>query len=297
MSLVINRPDLFAVGASVAAYPSSPGSQPPSSGPPPGTATQTVTVDSDGNSTFTSLVEGQMYTLYRAASGDIPAAYLRVWPTATQAELTLTGNLDFGADVNLYRSAADVLKTDDSLTVGGTTLDVLTGQIIARKNSTTVFLSDFVGGGDTQPAFSVTGGGKLQWGAGGSSAVDTNLYRSAANVLKTDDTLDVVGDIQSAGERRAPYRMQAGSVNVALSSASNGYTSVTFDTSRFTQTPLVVCSVASAPGGSAKFVARSTSVSSTGFDCYVYTGDSTAQTATVAVSWIAVQMTSAAGAG
>lgn len=34
--------------------------------------------------------------------------------------VTLSGNLTFGADVNLYRSAANILKTDDALEVAGT---------------------------------------------------------------------------------------------------------------------------------------------------------------------------------
>ncbi|GEM_PF-3186186 len=40
---------------------------------------------------------------------------------------------------------------------------------------------------DTQPKVAIDKDGKLQFGAGGSTAVDTNLYRSTANSLKTDD--------------------------------------------------------------------------------------------------------------
>lgn len=47
---------------------------------------------------------------------------------------------------------------------------------------------------DTVDRFSITAGGTLGWSAG-SGAVDTNLYRSAANVLKTDDSLTVAGDL------------------------------------------------------------------------------------------------------
>ena len=41
--------------------------------------------------------------------------------------------------------------------------------------------------GDTQNRVLIDAGGKITWGAGGSSAGDTTLYRNAANVLKTDD--------------------------------------------------------------------------------------------------------------
>ncbi len=41
--------------------------------------------------------------------------------------------------------------------------------------------------GDSQARYVVFGDGKTEWGAGGTTTRDTNLYRSAANVLKTDD--------------------------------------------------------------------------------------------------------------
>ena len=41
--------------------------------------------------------------------------------------------------------------------------------------------------GDSQNRVLIDAGGKITWGAGGSSAGDTTLYRSAANTLKTDD--------------------------------------------------------------------------------------------------------------
>ncbi len=40
------------------------------------------------------------------------------------------------------------------------------------------------------PNFTIDAGGRLNWSSG-TSAADTNLYRSASNVLKTDDSFDV----------------------------------------------------------------------------------------------------------
>jgi hypothetical protein len=40
---------------------------------------------------------------------------------------------------------------------------------------------------DAQPAFRVLGNGKIEWGSGGASTPDTNLYRHAADRLCTDD--------------------------------------------------------------------------------------------------------------
>ncbi|MFD5711318.1 hypothetical protein ACFWHW_13125 [Streptomyces pharetrae] len=43
--------------------------------------------------------------------------------------------------------------------------------------------------GDSSGRFVILGDGKIEWGNGGAGGRDTNLYRSTANVLKTDDML------------------------------------------------------------------------------------------------------------
>ena len=47
----------------------------------------------------------------------------------------------------------------------------------------------------TYPKFKIVGDGGLYWGVGGAGDVDTNLYRSATNTLKTDDSLLVMGNL------------------------------------------------------------------------------------------------------
>lgn len=44
---------------------------------------------------------------------------------------------------------------------------------------------------DAQPAFRQSGNGKMEWGAGGASVPNANLYRSATAMLKTDGGLTV----------------------------------------------------------------------------------------------------------
>lgn len=64
-------------------------------------------------------------------------------------------------------------------------------RIKARKFASAASTAVDIGvNGDTQSRLAVDAGGKLTWGDGG-TAGDTNLYRDAANVLKTDDTLKV----------------------------------------------------------------------------------------------------------
>ena len=72
--------------------------------------------------------------------------------------------IKFGADTNLYRSAADTLKTDDNLITGGN-LSLGTPNQSARLN--------FAEG------TSIADG--IRFG------MDTNLYRSTADTLATDD--------------------------------------------------------------------------------------------------------------
>lgn len=49
---------------------------------------------------------------------------------------------------------------------------------------------------DTVQRLSIEASGLIEWGAGSSTARDTNLYRSAADVLKTDDSFLVGADLR-----------------------------------------------------------------------------------------------------
>jgi hypothetical protein len=48
---------------------------------------------------------------------------------------------------------------------------------------------------DTQPRFTRDTNGKMAWGPGSSTAVDTNFYRSAASTLKTDNNFSTGGSV------------------------------------------------------------------------------------------------------
>lgn len=112
--------------------------------------------------------------------------------------------LAIGGDVTLYRSAANVLSTDDSLAVGidltvaGTAAftGVATGPTAAVDTNTTQlattayvvgqgYLKSATAGATYAPLASPAFTGTLTIGG------DVNLYRSAANALKTDDAFHV----------------------------------------------------------------------------------------------------------
>src|SRR5690606_35235763 len=70
------------------------------------------------------------------------------------ASTTSGGGLLFGTDTNLYRSAANVMTTDDSLTVGGSTLTFvsatgtnITATNVTSTNGTLTFLHALTSGG------------------------------------------------------------------------------------------------------------------------------------------------------
>jgi hypothetical protein len=67
-----------------------------------------------------------------------------------------------------------------------------------QANLTTTILA-FGKTGDANWACTINSGGRIDWGAGGAIAVDTNLYRSGANILKTDDAFYAVGNITTDG--------------------------------------------------------------------------------------------------
>lgn len=106
-------------------------------------------------------------------SGGTTGTLARYNGTAWESAVRLdpTGQLVIG-DVNLRRDAAGVLATDDTFRtyLPNTTANALSVRVT----------------GDTASRWFMNADGTMNWGAGGTAATDTNLYRVAADVLKTD---------------------------------------------------------------------------------------------------------------
>jgi len=106
--------------------------------------------------------------------------------TVNQAFLGATGpgvagaGVVFGAsaDTNLHRVSAAELRTDGTFHSG-----------VALTAGANAYLA--AASGDSQYAFVLTNRGAMSWGSG-SAVADTNLYRSAADVLATDDSVEFV---------------------------------------------------------------------------------------------------------
>ncbi len=97
--------------------------------------------------------------------------------------------LGSGLDTNLYRSAADTLKTDDGLVTNNTLgITALSGPILA--NNGWIGANTSVSG--NMAYLGATAGSTAGPGIALGTGLDTNLYRSAANILKTDDQFQAV---------------------------------------------------------------------------------------------------------
>ena len=77
--------------------------------------------------------------------------------------------------------------------------------------------------GDTYSRGAIYADGKIEWGAGGVTTRDTNLYRSAANVLKTDDNLIAAGYLQTG---MAAKRYTNGGSVTTTTGVGTGYSDV-----------------------------------------------------------------------
>lgn len=138
--------------------------------------------------------------------------------TAFQADGKLVFGPSGSQDTNLYRSGADTLRTDDGLSVGATLAvtgsSTLTGALTVndttdinvnsatalqvRNGGTSVLTvnttASQVGIGGPAANSTLTVGTNTTTAAGGLTfGTDTNLYRSAANTLRTDDSFVVPG--------------------------------------------------------------------------------------------------------
>jgi hypothetical protein len=80
---------------------------------------------------------------------------------------------------------------------------------------------------DTVSRFAILADGSHDWGAGGATVRDTNLYRSEANVLKTDDSLWIAGNTLSSVDRGGSADSTTITYNTEYYALTNAETSFT----------------------------------------------------------------------
>lgn len=138
-----------------------------------------------------------------------------------------------GYTLDVQRSASGIAA---SITRSATTDTTSVLQLGAPDTSAGAALGLLVTG-DTVHRFGAQVDGKLSWGAGGSSARDTNLYRSASGTLKTDGALVVAGRISGPQVLTAFSNATTG---IAASDTDITGATITFTTTKTNTLVLVV---------------------------------------------------------
>lgn len=134
-----------------------------------------------------------------------------------------TNGIQIGGDSNLYRSAVNTLKTDGTLFAAagyriGTPITGVAYQ--SQQVAAQTVLQNLLIGTDANAAFSILGDGKHQWGLGGASALDTNLYRGSSGVVKTDGAFNAVAGFQVSGAALASTHLADSSSLARLTGAT-----------------------------------------------------------------------------
>jgi hypothetical protein len=138
-------------------------------------------------------------------------------PNTDTIALGATDQIVWAGDTNLYRGGPNQLKTDDALTV--------VGALTAQASATVSGGVNLPTGGMTITASGTTGA--VTW------AGDTNIYRSGANALATDDALAVAGNLSTAGTLTATGTLTAAGGTVVTSNAAGGTVTIGGDTNLY----------------------------------------------------------------
>jgi hypothetical protein len=132
-------------------------------------------------------------------------------------------NLDGSSEANAvfqHSTAGNLLTLDPDVITAGPILRVV--RAAAGNNALSVRVT-----GDTNSRLLVNADGSVSWGAGGGSAVDTNLYRSAADTLRTDDSFTVGGNLTVIGVGQVQYARRTSDLSRNASGATDD-TQLTF---------------------------------------------------------------------
>lgn len=152
-------------------------------------------LDSSGNIIVTGTISGNFALAgsnFTGAAATTDAVTINV---TGDAERRLIANADgkiewgngvAGVDTNLFRNGVAKLETSGLFVAQGG-LDTHRYIAVVEDGAGDYCYLVYVNP-DAHPRHIVYADGKMEWGTGASATLDTNLYRSAADTLKTDDT-------------------------------------------------------------------------------------------------------------
>lgn len=144
------------------------------------------------------------------------------WSQIPNTGSTLAGDLD--------------LASGFQVNVGGANSTAAFATVMSASGSD-AFTSRVTG--DTQSRFLVNADGRTFWGSG-SATQDTNLYRSGANALTTDDSLTVGINLAVTGNTTLTGDLSVGGIGQMLYAQNTSNQTVTSSTTMVNATNLVV---------------------------------------------------------
>ena len=153
-------------------------------------------------------------TSYRTyfSNGTAPAS--ASWVEIPNSSATFNNNLKLasGKQININASGS---TASIAVVNAATTTDLLSARVT----------------GDTADRFLIDTDGTLNWGAGASASPDVKLYRSAADTLKTDDSLIVTGALTASGigQRLRAYKTANETVTSSTTLQNDDHLTVTLD--------------------------------------------------------------------
>ena len=152
------------------------------------------------------------------------------WSTASTIRVTKRSQPDPFSEAiinlrGLHANAMDAIHVRDEsdlVRFRARTDGTLTAAVMNLNGGTGAVLQAIAGPSGGQASLRVMGDGRVQWGAGGSSSPDTNLYRSAADTLRTDDSLQVGATLRHLGASLGFYNASPVAKPTVTGSRSNG---------------------------------------------------------------------------
>jgi hypothetical protein len=113
--------------------------------------------------------------------------------TRSSGRVHLGGATGSAGGATVRRNSAGQALTVETSTAGATAIGFVPADAASRLLSSSVQTTG-IGVGEATARFVAFADGKHEWGAGGSTARDVNLYRKSADVLATDDDLEVTAN-------------------------------------------------------------------------------------------------------
>ena len=224
-----------------------------------------------------------------ASAGTVVFNYRVTGDTVSRLTVGADGTLSWGPGGS---TAVDTIMTR----VASEGLQLNMAYKVARAATSNVAFGSLVTG-DSFDRYRLYIDGLNEWGPGNATR-DSNLYRSGANALKTDDSLIVAIDLSVLGNASVTgnltqtgssirYRPQVtGTATITFASTTSNSTSVSFGQT-FPSIPNVAITINSGAGSTIGWMCRALNVTTTGFDLNVATNGSAAAWSSIPVMWTA----------